>query len=126
MPKKFRGSALKRKWVEALRSGEYEQGQGKLRKVENGRTYHCCLGVLCEVAEIPHIKMHMDEGVAIHGYVFRGVTSRSTATLPYNFVNQHFSSENDPWKLIELNDAGKSFEEIADYIESKVRMKEPA
>lgn len=37
---------VKGKWLEALRSGEYEQTTGALRST-NG---YCCLGVLCEVA----------------------------------------------------------------------------
>jgi len=36
------------KWVEALRSGKYEQTEGYL-KTENG---HCCLGVLCEISDL--------------------------------------------------------------------------
>jgi hypothetical protein len=36
-----------RKWVEALRSGEYTQTQGVLRD-ESG---YCCLGVACVVYE---------------------------------------------------------------------------
>lgn len=35
-----------RLWVDALRSGEFEQGRGKLQR--NGK--FCCLGVGCEVA----------------------------------------------------------------------------
>ena len=38
---------VKRKWIAALRSGKYEQGQGWLM---NGEKY-CCLGVLCDVFE---------------------------------------------------------------------------
>lgn len=34
------------KWVIALRSGKFTQGQGRL--CTNGK--HCCLGVLCEIA----------------------------------------------------------------------------
>ena len=37
---------LKRKWIEALRSGKYRQGYDRLHR---GQTF-CCLGVLCEVA----------------------------------------------------------------------------
>lgn len=37
-------------WVAALRSGKYQQGFGRLEKVVDGKTYHCCLGVLCRVA----------------------------------------------------------------------------
>ena len=41
---------VKRRWVKALRSGRYRQGVGQLRGVDdNGRTVHCCLGVLCEL-----------------------------------------------------------------------------
>lgn len=36
---------IKQKWVNALRSGEYEQGSEKLY---SGRGY-CCLGVLCDL-----------------------------------------------------------------------------
>ena len=36
---------VKEKWIDALRSGKYEQGSEKLRGV-NG---YCCLGVLCDL-----------------------------------------------------------------------------
>ena len=36
---------VKQKWIDALRSGDYEQGSEKLRGV-NG---YCCLGVLCDI-----------------------------------------------------------------------------
>ena len=39
------------KWVEALRSGKYKQGEGFLHS-ESNNTY-CCLGVLCEIEGIP-------------------------------------------------------------------------
>lgn len=35
-----------RKWVEALRSGDYQQGTGHLRAGDK----YCCLGVACELA----------------------------------------------------------------------------
>lgn len=38
---------LKRKWVEALRSGRYQQAHGELRSEEGG---YCCLAVLHETA----------------------------------------------------------------------------
>jgi hypothetical protein len=42
-------------WVDALRSGRFRQGIGKLTTVTDGATgeseeRHCCLGVLCELA----------------------------------------------------------------------------
>lgn len=42
-------AALKAKWIEALRSGKYEQAYGTMAY---GRGY-CCLGVLCVVANEP-------------------------------------------------------------------------
>lgn len=44
---------IKRRWVEALRSGEYEQGTGALRQLdEDGKVVgYCCLGVLCDVVK---------------------------------------------------------------------------
>lgn len=38
---------IKAKWVAALRSGEYRQGQANLR---NRANEFCCLGVLCDLA----------------------------------------------------------------------------
>ncbi len=36
---------IKQKWVDALRSGKYEQGSEKLRSHQG----YCCLGVLCDL-----------------------------------------------------------------------------
>ena len=36
---------VKQKWIDALRSGNYEQGSEKLRNVSG----YCCLGVLCDL-----------------------------------------------------------------------------
>ena len=36
--------------VNALRSGEFEQGKGSLKLPNEGKTYYCCLGVATEVA----------------------------------------------------------------------------
>ena len=38
------------KWVKALRSGKFKQGQGTLKQFnKKGQEQHCCLGVLCEL-----------------------------------------------------------------------------
>jgi hypothetical protein len=40
-------AGMKRKWITALRSGEYEQGAGNLKaKDDEGNVSFCCLGVL--------------------------------------------------------------------------------
>jgi len=39
---------LIKRWIEALRSGEYQQGRLSLRNISN---QFCCLGVLCDIAK---------------------------------------------------------------------------
>jgi hypothetical protein len=41
---------IKQKWIDALRSGKYEQGSEKLRS----GTGYCCLGVLCDLYSQEH------------------------------------------------------------------------
>lgn len=99
-----------RKWVEALRSGEYKQGKYQLRRADN--TY-CCLGVACDL----HSKetgtpwspndMYVDNGIALPKVVqeWLGIDSADIG-LP----NQK--------SLVLLNDVYKqTFAEIADVIE---------
>lgn len=43
---------LVRRWVDALRSGDYCQGKGALRRqLADGTCVWCCLGVLADVAD---------------------------------------------------------------------------
>lgn len=42
---------VKKMWVDALRSGEYKQGQNVLHAFNSvGEERFCCLGVLCDIA----------------------------------------------------------------------------
>ena len=41
---------VKKLWVNALKSGKYEQGQGRLTAVFDTGNMFCCLGVLCDIA----------------------------------------------------------------------------
>lgn len=100
---------LKKKWVDALRSGEYKQGKGIL----NGERGFCCLGVLCEVMELPKEK---DGDRFIYRFgpnyansLFIPDVFLSTIGLTYLAANQ----------LAGYNDAGKSFAFIAKNIEKR-------
>lgn len=44
--------AVKNAWTTALRSGEYVQGKGTLRRThqDGSEASYCCLGVLCDLA----------------------------------------------------------------------------
>ena len=98
--------ALKAKWVEALRSGEYEQGRGAL--LRDGR--YCCLGVLCVVS-----------GRKIDGEnSISGVSAGETYDLlgAITGLNDRFD------ELTNRNDgigySMKSFADLADYIEANI------
>lgn len=98
---------LKQKWVEALRSGEYPQCQGMLHSKDGG---YCCLGVAATVAGYK-IDRHRDEVVRPNGSIDE---SSYGALEDFGLL----SSVRGP--LIEMNDRGKSFAEIADYIEANI------
>lgn len=39
-----------KRWIKALRSGDFKQARGQLAHTRSGTTSYCCLGVLCELA----------------------------------------------------------------------------
>lgn len=96
---------LKAKWIKALRCGRYKQGNGAL-KVDNE---YCCLGVL---ATIQRCKWNDGEPIMKNesvGHQERGrhfYLAPTFAQIPYRA--QKF--------LGQMNDKGKTFKEIADYI----------
>lgn len=95
-------TALKTKWVEALRSGKYEQGT-KVLFSKRTRAY-CCLGVLCVV-----------NGVDPENIEDR-ITTDLTPWFDPGLTQEQASRLGDI-----MNDAqGKSFAEIADYIEANL------
>jgi len=63
---------LKPKWLAALRSGEYEQGQRKLRKNDK----YCCLGVLCDI--MPEIGW---DAVPYPGEAYRAFDIESSSSI---------------------------------------------
>lgn len=103
---------LKAKWVAALRSGEYKQGTGRLRKPTADGQRFCCLGVLCEVVGIPRLD-DRDGGTA--GY--KCGLSGSDCLLPMRVPGVDAYSQG---KLASMNDGGSTFYTIADYIEENL------
>lgn len=116
---------LKAKWVAALRSGEYEQTTGALRK-EGG---YCCLGVLCDVVGAT---WKYDDEDDIWDAHFEGSTE--AGVLPFSVASRAFGSSHiqDPGVVVYsgdrnhkttlsvLNDDGKTFAEIATIIEEQL------
>jgi hypothetical protein len=60
---------IKEEWVRRLRSGEYQQGHGRLTKIKpDGVKTYCCLGVLCEMAvEAGIVASSIDDGSVVYG-----------------------------------------------------------
>ena len=104
-------AANRKKWIEALRSGEYEQGTGHLNV---GRSF-CCLGVACEVASKHSVEVVLDESLRI-----KGDDLNAQLEVQYWLGLSGAAGEyGDQSCLVEDNDnAVKSFSEIADIIES--------
>jgi len=93
-------------WVEALRSGKFRQGQNVLYEPKTD-TY-CCLGVLCRLDNWDISPCGNGAGDDCPDY-----NSELYASLREE-LGHSFVSE-----VIKMNDEGRSFAEIADYIETE-------
>lgn len=103
---------VKAEWVEALRSGEFEQGRQFLR-TQGGE--YCCLGVLSELSVRRHIiEMHTDkDGITQYDGYF--------SYLPEALRDLFSISSEETDILMRMNDVDKSsFEHIADWIEANM------
>ncbi len=116
---------IKERWVEALRSGKYQQGSGYLLKDDK----YCCLGVLCELAvedriisKDTEVERNIDSEKSIIT-LFGDNSEWRTAFLPKKVANwsclfeTNFNYNGTNKDLITLNDDGVPFTTIADLIE---------
>jgi hypothetical protein len=122
---------IKKLWVDALRSGNYQQGMGQLRF---GDTY-CCLGVLCDLHDRDQVGPGWDDKDQTY--------LRCDALLPREVAKWAGIIADDPdcfapneviqtefnvaltdhtirGSLTDANDNGFSFSEIADLIEQNL------
>lgn len=103
---------FKDKWLAALRSGDFKQGSKSLCKInEASEKTYCCLGVGYLVAT------GYDPIDTASGYI-QGSNIDVTG-VPGEIVG-HGSHNNIACKLANMNDSGKSFLEIADWIEDNI------
>ncbi len=113
---------LKHKWVGALRSGAFSQGRYVLLQFRGGGPgLYCCMGVLCDIDErvrwnpydeIPQVFQ------AVHNDGDRTYTSHKYLPERYKKLIGLDPAKED--RLAKMNDSGKSFAEIADYIEAEL------
>ena len=103
---------VKRRWIEALRSGQYRQGAGYLRATDG--TW-CCLGVLCAVvgyavpaADRNALTLAIDDAAYAHGYTVVETLFEGSGATTGDFMR--------------LNDSTtaqhQTFEQIASYIDA--------
>jgi hypothetical protein len=122
--------AARKRWVKALRSGKYQQGQSYLCtdngwEGQYGDPRYCCLGVSAEIEGLP-AKFHLsngDEGQWFFDYPGDGtqdaMPDNQWFNKTYGFEANSSSYRNGiAGKLADMNDEGRSFDEIADFIES--------
>lgn len=109
-----------------MRSGEYSQDVGQLVSEQVPTNGYCCLGLLAEVAGLDPVRFGLDS--------FLGVSETDSALniddcglgAAHHDGDMSFNST-DPETLTTLqrqlaamNDSGKDFEEIADWVEVNV------
>jgi hypothetical protein len=111
-----------KKWIEALRSGDYEQGKGQLKFGDK----YCCLGVLCEIAVKENIIEKYEHNNKScygeeHQLAYLPKKIEVWVGLDYNpkiIINNN--GYNKEVSLVSLNDDyGYSFKEIADVLEKQ-------
>jgi len=108
---------IKKLWIDALRSGKYEQTTGYLKTGDK----YCCLGVLCDL----HAK-EKDGAWYDNNYCCK------SQTLPLEVVEWAGLEKNgttvvvcnaEYCNLIGANDNGCTFTQIADLIQNKINSK---
>lgn len=123
----FEFGPIQTKWLEALESGEWAQTSSYLQR----GNAHCCLGVLCKLAELPfHEGNEKTEYLFSQGYGFEFQGSKSNSYLPHGFAETvGLRDERGTFaKVVWLNnlyvaslagcndDARMAFQQIAAYI----------
>jgi hypothetical protein len=108
-------------WVQALRSGRFEQTTEVLCQVHEGQRFFCCLGVLCALAE----EAGVTEGVLCDS-LGTVLWDGSEKVLPQSVILwAGMSSGVGMWQggaeisLAMMNDQGDKFAQLADSIEEE-------
>lgn len=92
----------RKRWTEALRSGEYQQGRGQLMTSYQGDKLFCCLGVLADLEGRQELFVDYEVGWC------------EACTLPTSMLSRETQGI-----LIQANDGARNtFAEIADIIDS--------
>lgn len=109
-------SEILSKTIDALRSGKYVQGRGRLN-INNEE--FCCLGVICEVAMGCGVELKKRIRRGIYSYDGSSVILPSTVAdlLDVSAEGTFLNDDCDERALSAMNDSGMTFSEIAKVIE---------
>ena len=102
------------RWIKALRSGDYPQTQGCMQDDKG----FCCLGVLMHIEGEDIFFGEEDDDYNNYNLVYSWVDFPDiTVKCPAHPVNSGEMNQMPlSTKLVDMNDSGHSFEEIADTI----------
>lgn len=105
---------LKKKWLAALRSGEYVQGIRKLCQIGEEYDHFCCLGVLCDIlVRDGLIDPPKDGNLLKYDNEYFELSSTIRSLVDMNTETHNI--------LVHMNDDdGCSFSKIADWIEKNL------
>lgn len=107
-----------KKWVEALRSGRFQQAKNRLATKDG----FCCLGVACEVAIENGVKLNktvVSTGRILYDYNEMLLPDSVREWLDLSTCGSDYKAVGINKQLSADNDSGKTFTEIADIIESE-------
>ena len=126
---------VKQKWIDALRSGKYEQGSEKLRSVSG----YCCLGVLCDLYAQEHnteweFRGYEETNLQPKDYWYFGEQSEFLPDFVMEWAELKLNcpvvkidveeDDEDPWfyneGLADLNDSGYTFMDLSKLIEAQL------
>ena len=124
------------KWVKALRSGKYKQGEAYLCQITSNGKKHCCLGVLTEMYQAEQKakkkkalptkvgKMYHDASFNVVKYGSGECAAEELPIAVQRWAGMEgrlgeFDVESDGYfgSLSHMNDGGCSFKKIANFIE---------
>lgn len=103
--------SIAKKWVNALRSGDYEQGKLQLRSINNK---FCCLGVLCNIHAQEHPEFAAKQLTKIK---YDGASSITPKIVQeWAGLKTRVGAIPNSCSLLVMNDNGMNFHQIADEI----------
>lgn len=105
-----------RYWAAALRTRFYTQGRGKLIEDVDGELRYCCIGVASKLFGAELVKL----GGGVAGYIMWASSNSGLddSSIQVSEVREACGLTKDDLKfLAQRNDAGRSFNQIADDLE---------